>query len=263
MLATTMLRRPLLYSQRRFLNVSKVLANQAAPDPKRSPFNIRHLGVASEMYIPTSYKNLPSVFSSPIIVLKSLIRRVYTFGVNTAQVSLFRVKSGIKPNFLLWKNKAIECYVRINEAFVEKRIRDIEPDVTIWVQEALETRVKQFPKNLLLTWKLVKFNEVPKLMNVVAVMIPGHPLEMIQLTYKFDTKQRLIKYNMNTQSAEKLDKDVVEYLTFVCDATTNEVLLSGSVFESAPDAKLPTRSLNQEENVRMMKICGDIYRNSS
>lgn len=238
-------------------------AKKSSPK-KPTSFNPRHLGVTNEVYIPPSSSNLPSFFVSPIIVMNALIRRMYTFGLNTVQVALFRYQSGFKPNFLLWKNNAIENYVQVNKAFADKDINAIKSNVSIWVEEALIARSKQVPEDVKLSWELVKFNAIPKLVSTQVIMIPGRPLELIQLIYKFDTKQRLIKLNKSTNKAEKLDKTVVDYIAFICDATNDDMLLIGSLFESNPESKLP-KDVNTDTQtaIRKMKSSGDIYRAKS
>lgn len=249
--------------QIRFISTAHNLLQKEASKSKDAPknFNPRHLGVASEIYVPASYKNLPNAFSHPITFFNALIRRIYIFGLNTVQVGLFRYQSGLKPKFLLWKNKAIESYVNINTAFSQRKLDDVKPLVSLWVEEALEARSRQLPRYIQLDWQLVKFNEVPKLVSVQAMMIPGRPLENIQLVYKFNTTQRLIKLNKKTNQADKLDRNVVDYVVFLCDATTNDLILLGSVFESKPDMKLPK---NYEDNTQLaierMKRSGDLFR---
>lgn len=252
----------ILPSQRRLLSVSRALL-QEKKESKKKPvdFNPRHLGVAAQIYIPTSYKNLPNVFAHPITFFNSLIRRVYTFGLNTVQVGLFRYQSGLKPKFLLWKNRAIETYVNVNSAFAHRKLEEVKPIVSLWVEEALEARARQLPRNVKLDWQLIKFNHVPKLVSVQAMMIPGKPLENIQLVYKFDTAQRLIKYNKVTNEAKKLDRNVVDYVVFLCDATTNDLILLGSVFESKPNEKLPkTYEDDNQIAIERMKESGDLFR---
>ncbi|SCU87994.1 LAFA_0E10066g1_1 [Lachancea sp. 'fantastica'] len=233
-------------------------------DSKLTNFNPRHLGISAEVYIPPSYQNLPSFFKHPIVFGNALIRRIYTFGLNTVQVALFRYQSGLKPNFLLWKNNAIESYVEVNKAFAARNLSSIRPLVSLWVDEALTARAKQLPKNFELDWQLLKFKSVPKLASVQVMMVPGHPLEHIQLIYKFDTKQRLIKMNKTTLETETTDRDVVDYVAFLCDASSDELIMMGSVFESQPDAKLPK---NFEDDMKIaiqrMKTSGDIFRVNS
>ena len=180
---------------------------------------------------------------------------------NTVQVALFRYQSGFKPNFLLWKNKAIETYVQVNRAFAARKIESVRPQISLWVEEALSARSKQLPKGAELDWQLVKFYKVPKLVSVQAMMIPGRPLEHIQLIYKFDTKQRLIRLDKHTKETTKLDRDVIDYVAFLCDASTDEIILIGSVFESEATAKLPKNYEDDMQTaIQRMKTSGDLYR---
>lgn len=256
--------RSLVFSPRiASFSTSRTILQESTDKKKKKPvdFNPRHLGVASQIYIPTSYKNLPNVFAHPVTFFNALIRRIYTFGLNTVQVGLFRYQSGLKPKFLLWKNKAIETYVNVNSAFAERKLDEVKPSISLWVEEALEARSRQLPRYVKLDWKLVKFNQVPKLVSVQAMMIPGKPLENIQLVYKFDTIQRLVKLNKKTNQAEKLDRNVVDYVAFICDATTNEMVLLGLVFENKPNDKLPKS--HEDDNqvaIQRMKTSGDLFR---
>ncbi|AGO14058.1 AaceriAGR203Cp [[Ashbya] aceris (nom. inval.)] len=247
-----------LHASRRLLSSSAIVRSSGSK--QQSGFNIRYLGVTDKIYVPTTYRNLPSVFSSPLVVANALIRRIYMLGLNTVHVALFRVQSGYKPKFLLWKNKAIETYVEVNRAFARRDVEAVKPLVSLWVQEALEARERQLPKRVEMEWDLVKFNGVPKLVAVQPIMLPGQPLEIVQLVYRFDTRQRLIKVERGSSEVEKVDRNVVDHVAFICDASTDEMLLVGTVFEAAPDAKLPTAEASTEETLQQMRICGDIYR---
>lgn len=252
-----------VYNTRLFSSGVKLMdeAEQKQDTKKIQDFNPRHLGVASELYVPASLSRLPSVIASPKLWFDNVIRRIYMLGLNTVQIGIFRFQTGIKPAFLLWKNKAIETYVQVNTNFASKSVEKLKPEVSVWVEEALNARSKQIPDNVKLDWQLLKFNDVPKLISIQPMMIPGRPLEHIQLLYRFNTKQRLVKLNKTNNKVEKLDRDVVDYMVFLCDATTNDLILMGSVFESKPDAKLPKNyDDNTEKAVRRMKECGDIYR---
>lgn len=252
-----------VYNTRLFSSGVKLLdeAEQKQNTKKIQDFNPRHLGVASELYVPASLSRLPSVITSPKLWFDNVIRRIYMLGLNTVQIGIFRFQTGIKPAFLLWKNKAIETYVQVNTNFASKSVEKLKPEVSVWVEEALNARSKQIPDNVKLDWQLLKFNDVPILISIQPMMIPGRPLEHIQLLYRFNTKQRLVKLNKTNNKVEKLDRDVVDYMVFLCDATTNDLILMGSVFESKPDAKLPKNyDDNTEKAVRRMKECGDIYR---
>ncbi|KOH00500.1 Mba1p [Saccharomyces eubayanus] len=252
--------------QRLFTTSRLTLNKESEPTEKKDKskqqdFNPRHLGVASEVFIPSAYKNLPSVFTHPLIVANALVRRLYTFGLNSVQVALFRFQSGIKPSFLLWKNKAIETYVNVNTSFARKNLSEIKGSVSLWVQEALEARSRQLPSNATLDWQLIKFNAVPKLVSIQPIMVPGMPLEHLQLIYKLDTKQRLINVNQQTKKSEILDRDVVDYVAFLCDATTNDMILMGSLFENKPNDKLPkSHEDDTKVAIHRMKVNGDIYR---
>ncbi|CAR26007.1 hypothetical protein ZYGR_0C00230 [Zygosaccharomyces rouxii] len=258
--------KPLLYKnciQVRPLSSTRVILEKSNSKANKTPvdFNARHLGVSTEVYVPPSIGNLPSVFSHPVVVFNALIRRIYTLGLNTVQVGIFRYQSGLKPNFLLWKNRAIQNYVNVNTAFAQKKVSNVKSQISLWVEEALEARSKQLPKHMQLEWQLVKFNEVPKVVSVQAMMIPGRPLEHIQLIYRFNTKQRLIKLNKKSGNTDKLDRDVVDYLVYLCDASTNNLILMGSVFESRPDSKLPKNLEDSTQAaIHRMKMSGDLFR---
>lgn len=229
---------------------------------KLPEFNPKFMGVATDIFIPASRKNLPSVLSQPTVVFKTLIRRMYMLGLNTFKIGLYRSRSGKKPAFLLWKNKAIENYIEVHKAFAERRIDKVKNHVSVWVERALLLRSESIPKNIRLDWRIVKFNGVPKLMSLDPIMVPGMPLEYIQLVYKFSTKQELIKINSETNESGKQVKDIVDYLVFLCDTNTNEMILSGSIFESKPGAPLPRQVTSNEkkEILERMKECGDIFR---
>ena len=224
-------------------------------------FNPRYLGVTSRLYIPTSYRNLPNIFTNPISMFNSLIRRCYIFGFNTFKIALFRFQTGSTPKFLLWKNKAIELYIQINKAFANRNVKGVSSNMSLWVEDALMNRVSKLPSNLTLDWQVLKFNNVPKLVSIEPIMMPGKPLEHIQLVYKFDTKQELIKFDTNTQKAEKQVRDIVDYMVFLCDATSDDVILIGSVFESKPNDKLPKNSdIDKKQVIKNMRENGDIFR---
>ncbi|CAI4055731.1 hypothetical protein SKDZ_02G2920 [Saccharomyces kudriavzevii ZP591] len=256
-----------LFNRQRLFSTSRLILNKESEATKKKDknkqqdFNPRHLGVSAEIFIPSAYKNLPSVFTHPFVVANALVRRLYTFGLNSVQVALFRFQSGIKPSFLLWKNKAIETYINVNTSFAHKNLQEVKGMVSLWVQEALEARSRQLPANATLEWQLIKFNAVPKLVSVQPVMIPGMPLEHLQLVYKFDTKQKLIKVNQQNKKSDVLDRDVVDYVAYLCDAATNDMILMGSLFENKPNDKLP-KSYEDDTKVaiRRMKLNGDIYR---
>lgn len=254
----------------RLLSTSRSLQNSVGENTdikkkektKLPEFNPKFMGVATQIYIPASNRNLPSMFTQPMLVFKTWIRRIYMLGLNTFKIGLFRFQSGIKPSFLLWKNNAIENYIEVNKSFAQKDIDGIKGQVSIWVERALVGRVSKLPSNLKLDWQILKFNEIPKLMSIDPIMAPGMPLEYIQLVYRFNTKQELIRVNTDNNKSDKQVKDIVDYLVFLCDTNTNEMMLSGSIFENKPGSPLPKQATgdDKKEIISRMRECGDIFR---
>jgi protein MBA1 len=247
-----------LSSSRIVANESKKAKNSA---PQQQVFDPRFIGLTRDIYVPVAYKNLPNPITSPRAVWRSLIRRLYTLGMNTVQVALMRYQTGIKPQFLLWKNRAIENYVATNKAFAAGDIKSIEKDVSVWVEKALKARVGSIPKDVKLDWKLVKFNEKPTLVAFRPIMLPGRPVEFAQVVYKFNTQQELINVNLKTDKVKKVHRNVTDYVGFVIDLDTDQVVLAGTVFENTPDDRIPKpEDIDQSMIFDDMKINGDIYR---
>lgn len=245
-------------SARSGLNEAKKSSNA---NPQQQVFDPRFIGLTRDIYIPVSYKNLPNPLTSPRAVWRSLIRRLYTLGMNTVQVALMRYQTGMKPQFLLWKNRAIERYVAINKAFAAGDIKPVEKEVSVWVEKALKARVGSIPKGVKLDWKLVKFNEKPKLVAFRPIMLPGRPVEYAQAVYKFNTQQELINVNLKTDKVKKIDRNVTDYVGFVIDLDTDKVILAGSVFENSPEDRIPKpEDIDQSMIFKDMKLNGDIYR---
>lgn len=239
----------------------KPTKNKPSNGDEVNNFDVRYLGITSDHYVPVSWKNFPNPITSPKLAWKSLIRRFYTFGFNTVQVGLLRYQVGLKPKFLLWKNNAIENYVQVNKAFANKNIQKASKTMSVWVAEALQKRVDSIPKNLRLDWRLVKFNEVPKLITFRPVMLPGQPVEYVQVVYKFNTTQELIKVNLNDEKTSKIQRNVVDYIGFTVDLHNNETTLAGSLFESSPHDPIPTpESIQQSEMFNDMRERGDLFR---
>jgi protein MBA1 len=190
-----------------------------------------------------------------------LIRRLYVLGINTIQVALLRWQTGVKPEFLLWKNKAIEQYVAVNKSFSSGNLKPIEKSVSVWVEKSLNNRISSIPKSVKLDWKLLKFNEKPKLVSFRPIMLPGRPIEFSQAVYKFNTKQELINVNLKTEKVTKTERNVIDYVGFLINLDTNEVILAGSVFENSPQDKIPKpEDIDQSMIFDDMRANGDIYR---
>lgn len=172
-----------------------------------------------------------------------------------------RYQSGMKPQFLLWKNRAIENYVATNQAFARGDIKSVEKNVSVWVEKALKARVGSLPKDVRLDWKLVKFNQQPKLIAFRPIMLPGRPVEFAQVVYKLSTQQELINVNLKTNEVKKVDRNVTDYAGFLIDLDTDKVILAGTVFENTPADRIPKpEDIDQSMIFEDMKLNGDIYR---
>lgn len=179
----------------------------------------------------------------------------------TYKIGIFRLQTQIKPNFVAWRNKAIECYVQVNQSFSKGNIDSLKDNMSIWVAQALNDRIKTIPKTMKMDWEIVQFNEIPKLVSLEPIMLPGQPLQYIQLVYKFNTKQRLIIVD-GLDKQNKQVKDIIDYMVFLVDVATNEVKLVGSVFENKPGERFTKINPKESKQIvlKRMKECGDIFR---
>ncbi|ODV63225.1 Mba1p [Ascoidea rubescens DSM 1968] len=240
-----------------------VLVQQKRYNSQKSKqrIGINQLGIMFDIYIPPSYSSYPNFFKHPSVFVRNLLRRYYLLGLNTLQIASARFQGGLKPKFLLWKNQAIESYIKVNQSFVGKDLTISSNYSTIWVQDALNKRIQSLPKNVYFDWKLIKFNKNPKLVTFMPFLIPGEPLDKVLIVYKFDTIQRVIKYNLKNNQMDKKDRNVNEYLGFIVDIDNNNVLLTGSLFESSIYDKV---NLGQSKLPgTCMKVHGDIFRTSN
>ncbi|CCH40711.1 hypothetical protein BN7_245 [Wickerhamomyces ciferrii] len=231
------------------------------PADKNNIFDPRVIGLTSDQYIPISWRNIPNPLSSPRLAWNVVLRKIYTVGINTIQVALLRYQTGLKPKFLLWKNNAIENYVQVNKSFASKTVKDVHSSVSMWVEESLKNRSASIPNNIRLSWKLVKFNETPKLITFRPLMMPGRPVEHVQIVYRFNTKQQLVKVNLDNNKTDKITRDVTDHVGFLIDLHTNETILCGSVFENAPTDKIPKpEDIDRSVIIKEMRERGDIFR---
>lgn len=242
-------------------------ATKASPKKKdnsndnQQVFDPRYIGLTGDSYIPLSWGNIPNPLKSPKLAWNCLIRKIYTVGFNTIQIGLLRYQTGLKPKFLLWKNNSIENYVRVNKGFASKKVSSISNEVSIWVEQALKARVDTIPKNVTLDWKLVKFNKPPKLITFRPIMLPGKPIEYIQIIYRFNTNQQLIKINQKDDKVSKLSRDVVDYVGFIIDIHDNKAIMAGSIFENSPYDRIPKPEDQDKTRVfNDMRVNGDIFR---
>lgn len=224
-------------------------------------FDPKIWGVTSPIYIPASRSKLPNIFREPLTVLRTLIRKLYILGLMTYKIGVFRLQTHAKPNFVLWRNKAIENYVQVNQSFSKGNIDKLKGKISIWVEEALKDRVKAIPKTMRIDWEIMKFNETPRLVSLEPIMLPGQPMEYIQLVYRFNTKQRLIILD-GSKKEDKQIKDIIDYIVYIMDVANNEIRLIGSVFENKPGERFSKINPKEDKKIvlKRMKECGDIFR---
>ncbi|GME73142.1 unnamed protein product [[Candida] boidinii] len=226
---------------------------------------ISKIGIPFEPYIPTRWSRMPNFFTSPKLFLKNIFKRCYLSAFNTVQVYQFRRAIGKenKPNFLKWKNEAIETYCAINKAFASKNVESVRERMCEFVYFALGKRQTGLPKNVSLGWDLVKFNSKPKLISFHQFPHDDGSILLLQIIYKFDTKQRLSfkKIGSGKKDITEQVKDLTEYVAFNVDPYTDKIVLAGSVFESPVERELTPKAMpSQEETVNNMIKNADIYR---
>lgn len=217
------------------------------------------IGLPMRFYIPPSYKNYPNVLSSPIVVFKLIARRLYNFGRNTVQIAFARWNGGMTPKFLLWKNEAVDVFIKVNKAFAKKKIQSISNDLSVWTREPLLMRQDTLPKKYDFDWKLLKLLSPPKLCVLIPYSNPSDPLDKLLVIYKFNTLQRLTKMSKETKEVISSSDDSIEnYLGFLVDLNTDKLKLIGSTFESGPNEKVDIARPKHMGSV--MKVQGDIFR---
>ncbi|KAG7814059.1 hypothetical protein KL921_000333 [Ogataea angusta] len=245
------------------LNFARHASSAAGKSKKPIPRpGIDRIGVPFDPYVPMRMSRLPSPLTAPKVYLKSIWNRLLLFAYNQVQVYYFKKSMGkkYKPNFLKWKNEAIETFVRVNKGFAEKKLASIRTNVSEYVYNALEARTKRMPSTTTMGWELMKFNSVPKIISVHSFPHEdGVPL-LLQIVYKFDTKQQLVVKKAG-QDVQKNVRDLTEYLAFNVDPFTDRIVLAGSVFESPVSRGVaPKEAGGKEEIMAQMKAHGDIYR---
>lgn len=225
---------------------------------------IQHLGIATDVYIHPRWANMPSIFTHPLLRMRGFGRKIISLFQMTAMVAQFRLKSKLKPRFVEWKNLALENYVQVNKAFARNQLDNMRDDMSIWVYESLKSRLKSIPEGTRLDWKLIKFNSTPKIVYLQPMMLPDSPMTHIQIIYKIESRQRLVKVSPGSKTPDVSERDVVDYVGYVFDAGRNpaQVVMSGSVFETPLTSPRPDVSKQDSEGqmVRSMKEKGDIFR---
>ncbi len=224
---------------------------------------INRVGVPFIPYICPRRSRLPSPLSSPIVFVKCLFKRVYMSCYNWVNVYKFKntMGKGYKPNFVKWKNEAIEIYVKVNQSFADKKIAGVRELMSDYVYISLKHRQKELPKDVTLGWELVKFNAPPKLISFHAFPHEDGSVLLCQIIYRFQTKQKMVVKRKTSKKLNAKVKDLTEYISFNIDPFTDDCVIAGSVFESIPERPLSQGAMpTQTETINMMIKNGDIYR---
>lgn len=224
---------------------------------------ISKVGVPFAPFIIPRWSRMPNPITSPLFFIRCWCKKFYMYCYDWVQVTRFKntMGSGYKPNFLKWKNEAIEDYVKVNKAFADKRIENARDLMSEYVYFALGRREKELPKNVSLGWELVKFNEAPKLISFHAFPHDDGSVLLCQVLYKFNTKQKMIIKKRDSKKFDEKVKNIIEYISFNVDPFTDRVVMAGSVFESLPQRKLSQGGMpTQEETINNMIKNGDIFR---
>lgn len=234
----------------------KMMDSQA----KQANQEIAAAGLPIRVYIPPSFKSYPSFFSSPALWVRLIARRMYAFGLNTFTVGLARLTGdNFKPEFLLWKNEAVDIFIKVNKAFAKRQVESVDNCLTLWSKYPLIKRQESLPKNYEFDWKLIKLLAPPKLEVFMPYGASGRSFNYLIVVYKFNTLQGLAKYNKSTGEVTKTEETVENHLAFFVDYRTNTLRLCGSTFESGlHDPVKPNEPTSNLGTV--MKIQGDIFR---
>lgn len=238
----------------------------ASTDKKNQPkIQLQHLGVSVDLYVHPQKSNLPSWFTSPRQRFRGVMRRAGAFFQNTVMIAQFRLRSKISPRFQEWREIAKTEYQNANKAFVRNNLDSMKDRMSVWVYESLKNRRESIPADTQLDWRLIKFNSTPKVMCIQPMMLPDTPLRHIMIVYRLDTHQRLAKIAPGETEASKIDRNVVDYMAFIYDASKqpSEAIIAGSVFETPLTAPRPNPASSDQSEKMMflsMKEKGDIFR---
>ncbi|KAK7205072.1 MBA1-like protein-domain-containing protein [Myxozyma melibiosi] len=220
------------------------------------------IGVAHNEYIPPTGENKPGL-KHPKLFFRDKFRGALWFGKMVIRLGLLRIKYKHKPHLKEWKQDATSTYIAINKAFANRELGKIDNMSSIYVHAQLKERVKNMDANWKLTWDLVDFVEPTRLIDVAPLDLQnGQPVEMVQLTYRFHTIQKLeMRYKKNANVPPKTEqKKVLDYMVFTLNIVTGEMTVSGTVFESSLLKPLPTIRTDQAVLAASMKEKGDIFR---
>ncbi|GME78455.1 unnamed protein product [Ambrosiozyma monospora] len=250
--------RPASFIQQIRFNSSSVNKGMAKQRPA-----INKIGVPFQPFVPVRASRRPNLFTSPKLFFINLYKLTALTAFNVYQRWKFSSSMGknYKPNYIKWNNDVIDVFVKVNTAFSERKIEKVRDLMSDYVYFALGKRQASLPKNISLGWDLIKFNSKPKLMSFYPFPHDDGSTLLVQVTYRFETKQRLTFKKHGSKEIKEEVKDLVEYLSFNVDPYTEKVILAGSVFESPITRELSAKSMpSQEETINNMIANGDIYR---
>ncbi|KAK6465754.1 mitochondrial inner membrane protein Mba1 [Scheffersomyces coipomensis] len=208
----------------------------ATPQVDIAKIPINELTVLSNYYIPPPFTKCP-ISSWP----KLAIRRMGAIAGITYSVFKFRTELKKKIQFNLWKDIAIEQYVKTNKVFTAAcNKRAVERDLYLMNQlknvavkeviNGLMERAETFPMNAKISWELVSIVGNPKIVAFIAIPDINEITTYVQFVMKLTTNQ---KYEVTVDGKVTNDEKVVtDYLAFTLNPFTEELLLTGKLFES-------------------------------
>lgn len=233
---------------------------------KQTPFKFTmdQAGLATDLYVPPA--KTPSIFTSPKLWWTVFKRKVQVTGVNTYMAVKMRSELG-KDRFqpLEWKELAIMLYERTNECFVKRDFSGLQRLTSRWVYGPLSNRAKELSPGYRYDWQLVRFKRRPKVISMVPLAMPNEPTNFVQVVYRFESTQRLSKLKVGETNVERAERDVVDNVGFIFDASKTPVegRLIGSLFETPATAPMPDpSSMPSSRSLIMqgMSVRGDIFR---
>lgn len=229
---------------------------------------IKSIGVIADYYVP------PRLLRSPILSWPRLIaRRLGVFAINTYSVVKFRRETGLKLTFDLWKDNAIEEYVRVNKVFAascslsrNKRADYIRTQLNGVAGTALTSslvkRALTFPSNAKLDWELLKINGNPRVVSFNALPDNNNVTALVQFVLALNTKQRFTISTIGQETPQVTERDVKNYLVYTLDPFAQELVLVGSLFEAnhVRGVQPEISFTNSQAMVKFQTSCADIYR---
>lgn len=231
-----------------------------------SQVSIKSIATIADFYIP------PKLTTCPISWWPRLIlRRLGVIGINTYSVAKFKGDTKLKFKFNVWKEQAMEKFVKTNKLFAaacslplqqrESYLKlQLENTTGALVAQKLIERAKSFPSHGKLQWELIKVEKNPKVVSFVGLPDNNNITTYIQMIIKVRTKQRVSLINgKNTNTTERLVQD---YLVCTLNPYQDELVVVGTVFESDYKRGVnPEISFNDTKTMlAYQQQCADIFR---